>query len=1527
MKQKTLFLFTGLLFAASATAQVQVEQNDGEVTIGNAYLSRTFSVQNGTLRPGLLVNKRVQNTTFTPSAGSEEFKINPVKMAKAYNLLPKTTWTVEVDGWQQDGANGPANFIIDGNPETYWHSYYAGNGGGTGVQAMPHWFVIDMQTAQDVRSFRFTFRNHAQGAGVNGQVKGYKLYLGVDKADLKLVKTGELQFPGSGTETWVDLDETVTARYVKFEITSSQNGRAFANCAEFDLSSVTAAEAGFEDASGGVKELPRDGWTATASSWCHESGTVGDPSLAIDGNAATLWHTWYSGQAEGTGAGTQEMPHSLTINLGKSTSFRGFGYLPRQSGDNGNIKGYEFAISDDGIEWQTVKSGTMAYADVAQTYWVGLDQAYTATYVRLTETSSQNNAQFGACAEFYLTAEEIQAEVATSFSSSQMTIKDIRPENMDGGKRVIFEMEPYRHVNPADGHAATWKVSMVVEMKDNDHFMRKYLLVGAADDAARVTPIDYIEMENLGTADVAAGNKWTRSMASGGVGGMTAYTLTLGQPVYVDGLFFGSEFPQAENEIDDEGYYHTRYYSGKSLQTLDLNEHRLDGNGYFKTWPNVIGAARSVTDHNIIRTDLFAYINTISRPVKARMQYNSWYDWMLRITETSINSSFMEMERGFSQHGLRPMDSYVVDDGWNNYNVNDPERSGTTDNVSGFWEFNSKFPNGLEGASEIAGKFGSGFGIWLGPRGGYNFPSQWGQFLQNKGNGTYSTTTYDAVTGDSVYISKLREFFLDCQSKYGVNYWKLDGFATKQPQASTNGRYITGGKNGNYYFTEHWERWYRTLADMYEEADGRKADLWLNLTCYVNPSPWILQWSNSVWIQNSNDMGRLNVFSRSRDLDQFLSYRDDRYYDFINQQQLQFPLANIFNHDPLYGKENCVAANAMTDSEFRAYLYMMATRGTAFWEMLYSYNLMNEGNKWMINAEALKFIDSNFETLRNAIYFGTSPKNGDIYGYSCWKGQSDNNSVVEGIVSFRNPSNVQKTYNMKLDNAVGVPEVATGLTTALIMEYSGTKDEKSSDVKDLVSTPDTRAYGYGDTYTVTLKPGEIRLVRFGAKDTTPAAFYSVESTEDKRVTVKFDKPVLAEAAAFQLYEGETPVAAPVSATLGADYRTVTLAFADNLAADAHYTVKATALKDWKGNETTAQSPEFFFTPDSVVVTARNVSDFTDAAAISNVDLHNLSFTVNGKAKLSPAKSVIGRNAFTAAFTVSTTAANAELLAQGKAWNVVLSSGKPVFTVGALAYTAKTSVNDGQPHAISCCRENNGMVKIYIDGQLDGTAYDAAHVCEPLEAARISVGTDGQELVLGNVAVLIGARNYQATAGAGADALAQHHLVTVTAPQESLKVTLSPTTTEAYSIDGGVIARVKSGKTIVVKAVPLQDYYTITDYICDGVSKGSRRPGMGVSERFTAVADDHTLDFKVDMTSAIADMTQGVNVVAKTDAVIVSGLQGAATASLFTVDGRCLARVSGNGGSINIDCSAYEHGTYLLELRSGTEKRMFKLLKP
>ncbi|MCS2303095.1 hypothetical protein NXV81_16330 [Bacteroides ovatus] len=81
---------------------------------------------------------------------------------------------------------------------------------------------------------------------------------------------------------------------------------------------------------------------------------------------------------------------------------------------------------------------------------------------------------------------------------------------------------------------------------------------------------------------------------------------------------------------------------------------------------------------DVIQTDFFSYIHDISVPVDFRIQYNSWYDFMLDINENNILDSFREVERGLTQNGVRPIDSYVVDDGWNAY---------------GPWQEENKVPN------------------------------------------------------------------------------------------------------------------------------------------------------------------------------------------------------------------------------------------------------------------------------------------------------------------------------------------------------------------------------------------------------------------------------------------------------------------------------------------------------------------------------------------------------------------------------------------------------------------------------------------------------------------------------------------------------------------------------------------------------------------------------------------------------------------------------------------------------------------
>ena len=131
---------------------------------------------------------------------------------------------------------------------------------------------------------------------------------------------------------------TVATRYVKFEALSEVQGRAWNTVAEFNLL----------DPGGAV--IPRDGWRVVADS----QETIGEyaPAVnAIDGNATTFWHTQWKGQ-------TPKPPHSLVVDLGAGRPLGGFKYLPRQTIDSGRIANWRLHVSEDGVNWRAVRSGT-----------------------------------------------------------------------------------------------------------------------------------------------------------------------------------------------------------------------------------------------------------------------------------------------------------------------------------------------------------------------------------------------------------------------------------------------------------------------------------------------------------------------------------------------------------------------------------------------------------------------------------------------------------------------------------------------------------------------------------------------------------------------------------------------------------------------------------------------------------------------------------------------------------------------------------------------------------------------------------------------------------------------------------------------------------------------------------------------------------------------------------------------------------------------------------------------------------------
>ncbi len=640
---------------------------------------------------------------------------------------------------------------------------------------------------------------------------------------------------------------------------------------------------------------------------------------------------------------------------------------------------------------------------------------------------------------------------ATDFLSSN----DLTLDNVNVFKRrVEFIFKPYAY----NGARITFIVN--VEIEDDKHYMHKYIEMMVDSDRQHLVTIDYIDCEHICIDNLE--QMWT--IGDVDKAHISGFHASLGQPFYMNGLFFGSEFPVTETKIRDKVGF-IRYYTGKRFDQLNLNCGHT-----FRTWKTVVGAARSL-EHRVVREDFLTYIRDISRKVQPRFQYNSWYDHMHDITDENISKSFMEIEKGLTNTLVPPLDSYVVDDGFVDWDAS-------------FWAFNKKFPNELYPASTLARKFSSEFGLWNGPRGGYNDKTgNFGKNMEKAGKGGYNKVANDVCVSSFDYIKNITDYYLDYTKKFDINYWKLDGFLLTACKNKKHG-HMVGGHNGMYQYTEMWENWINIFKKIRLSRETIGKDMWINQTSYSIPSPWFLQWSDSLWIQNSEDIGFIDKTKKGeklgyKDVDRTLTYRDNCYYDFSVVRDYQFPNEFLYNHDPIYGN---TAKISMTDEEYRTYMFMMATRGTAFWELYYSYNMFNTA-KWRINADALRFIRNEYEVLKTSQFVGGCPAKGEVYGYSAW-------TENKGIVSLRNPANCNQSFKFKLDESFGTFKGTENLKCAFVYPYDHQKDEKT--------------YNYGDELSFELAPHEVVIMKFSnVKENVPSLIYG-RFNNDKELLLFFN---------------------------------------------------------------------------------------------------------------------------------------------------------------------------------------------------------------------------------------------------------------------------------------------------------------------------------------------------------------------------------------------------------------------------------------
>ena len=652
-------------------------------------------------------------------------------------------------------------------------------------------------------------------------------------------------------------------------------------------------------------------------------------------------------------------------------------------------------------------------------------------------------------------SEEFILKFKTGFFSkpeikaSDLKVDTTKKELTDSGEIHTIIFAPFKIAD------SKLLIRLVYTLRNDGNIIRKHIELSFDKRGDKAIILDYIDFECLkfdSTLSCWSIPKQADSHVPG-------FALEMGQPLYVDSLFFGIEFPATLNKIND-CTTSLRYYSGKKLTDIMTNN-------LYVSREAVTGAADGKTFPQVQRA-FFEYIKTVSKPVKLRRQYNSWYDHMLNITRENIYGSFLEIEKAMTKTGEKPLDCYVADDGWNDYS-------------KGFWGFNEKFPDELYPFSSLAGALSSNFGLWLGPRGGYTTDTpKFAKHIQKAGNGYYNANSRDICVASDKYIAKTSELLLDYQKRFDLNYWKLDGFA-QRPCKDKKHDHITGGDRFMYYYCEVWEKWTAVFDKLYLNGHG---NYWINLTCYAPPSPWFLKYVSSLWMQISDDVGFIGKKGQLSDKDRMLSYRDERYMDFYNDRQFQFPQRALYNHDPIYGNE---AKVSMSDDDFRVYLFTMAMRGSCFWELYYSYNMMNEA-KWRINYSVLRFLEDNIDVLANSVIFGGRPSKAQVYGFSAFQ---DN----EGILCLRNPADKAADYTVRLDESIGVSKALVYAPVVQLLPYN---TDGQADI-----------YNYGDTVKVSLAPYETKILHFGKKTkelkaeyVTPVSGNTLQVTFNQQIDIR-----------------------------------------------------------------------------------------------------------------------------------------------------------------------------------------------------------------------------------------------------------------------------------------------------------------------------------------------------------------------------------------------------------------------------------------
>ena len=434
-----------------------------------------------------------------------------------------------------------------------------------------------------------------------------------------------------------------------------------------------------------------------------------------------------------------------------------------------------------------------------------------------------------------------------------------------------------------------------------------------------------------------------------------------GSPALSGNLFFALEHPFAQAE----GVY------DRVLISLPRKLDVLPGA------PLVASMVVGATAPGQLRRGFLEYVERD----RTFLHYNSWYDigYFTRYDAAECLERIAAFGEELHIKRNVALASFLFDDGW--------------DDPNDLWHFNTGFPNGFAPLKAAAAKYGAKPGAWLSPWGGYGKPREQRLAAAKAGKAAgYETDDGGLALSGPKYYERFHDVVMSFIREGGVNQFKLDG-------TGDSANVVPGSRFGNDF---------EAAIALIGEMRAAEPDLFINLTTGTYPSPFWLNYCDSIW-RGGYDHNFTGVGTHRQ---KWITYRDADTYAVIVTAGPMFPLNSVMLHGVLYAQHALHLSND-PGYDFRSEVHSYFGSGTQLQEMYITPSLLSSKN-WDDLGEAARWSAWNADVLRDTHWVGGNPDRLDVYGWASW-------APRKGTLTLRNPSSRTQTIPIDLARTFELP--------------------------------------------------------------------------------------------------------------------------------------------------------------------------------------------------------------------------------------------------------------------------------------------------------------------------------------------------------------------------------------------------------------------------------------------------------------------------------------------------------------------------